>query len=179
MKLIVASKNPVKIAAVATAFETLFEKPASVQGVKVMSGVSNQPMSDEETQRGALQRATAARKKEPTADLWVGIEGGIQDPPNLQQGMMAFAWIVVISKKRRSFSRTATFPLPEPIARLVRAGHELGEADDIVFGKSNSKQQEGAIGILTGGKIDRQALYAHAVTMALLPFYNEKLYRAQ
>jgi non-canonical (house-cleaning) NTP pyrophosphatase len=41
---------------------------------------------------------------------------------------------------------------------LVESGKELGDADDIVFGKSNSKQQNGAVGILTHDIITRTAL---------------------
>jgi non-canonical (house-cleaning) NTP pyrophosphatase len=52
----------------------------------------------------------------------------------------------------------------------------LGEADDIVFGRSNSKQKEGAIGLLTGNVVDRAGLYEHAVILALVPFKNVALY---
>ena len=53
---------------------------------------------------------------------------------------------------------------------------ELGEADDIVFGQSNSKQKSGAVGLLTGDIIDRKSLYEEAVVLALIPFKNEELY---
>jgi non-canonical (house-cleaning) NTP pyrophosphatase len=62
---------------------------------------------------------------------------------------------------------------------LIQQGKELGEADDIVFNQSNSKQANGSIGILTGDVIDRTALYAHAVILALVPFKNPELYPAQ
>jgi non-canonical (house-cleaning) NTP pyrophosphatase len=72
-------------------------------------------------------------------------------------------------------SRTGAFYLPEEIARLVRDGMELGHADDVVFGRSNSKQQDGSIGLLTGGVIDRTLYYEHAVVLALIPFLNPQL----
>jgi len=53
---------------------------------------------------------------------------------------------------------------------------ELGEADDRVFERSNSKQTNGAIGLLTGNVIDRTTLYAPAVVFALIPFKNPELY---
>jgi putative aldouronate transport system permease protein len=58
---------------------------------------------------------------------------------------------------------------------LVRAGLELGHADDRVFGRDNSKQANGAIGILTDDVVDREAYYVHAVIMALVPFKNPAL----
>ena len=47
---------------------------------------------------------------------------------------------------------------------------------DEIFGKKNSKQQEGAIGILTDGVIDRTKLYTPAVIAALIPFKKKNLY---
>jgi non-canonical (house-cleaning) NTP pyrophosphatase len=58
----------------------------------------------------------------------------------------------------------------------VRQGMELGDADDAVFGRSNSKQANGAVGILTGNVIDRAELYEQAVVLALIPFKNPELY---
>ena len=47
MKIVVASKNPVKINATDAGFSTYFEG-VEVLGVSVESGVSDQPKSDEE-----------------------------------------------------------------------------------------------------------------------------------
>ena len=92
--------------------------------------------------------------------------------------LSAFAWVVVLSPDGiEGKGRTGTFFLPPAVAELIHQGKELGEADDIVFAQSNSKQKNGAIGILTGDVIDRAALYVPAVIMALVPFKNPELYR--
>ena len=106
--------------------------------------------------------------------IWVGIEGGIED---YGVEMAAFAWIVVKSRNLCGKGRTGSFFLPGEIAELVRGGKELGDADDIVFQKSNSKQKNGAIGILTGNVVDRTSLYEQAVILALVPFKNPELYQ--
>lgn len=55
MKVAVGSENPVKIQAVAEAFEKVWpKKKFEVIGTKVPSGVSDQPMSDEES-KGCYQ----------------------------------------------------------------------------------------------------------------------------
>lgn len=92
--------------------------------------------------------------------------------------MAAFAWIVITSRGRVGQARTATFFLPDAVAELVRQGQELGQADDIVFDRTNSKRQEGAVGLLTGNVIDRTQLYAHAVVLALIPFRHPDHYGA-
>src|SRR6056297_2652162 len=173
-RLVIASENPVKIRALRSGFVRVFPGAEfAVDCTGVDSGVSDQPMTSTETLQGATDRALAARKAVPEAEVWVGIEGGVEESP---EGMAAFAWIVALSAARAGRGRTATFFLPEEIAALVRGGMELGAADDRVFGRSNSKQSNDAIGLLTGDALDRAGLYEQGVIMALLPFRNPGLY---
>ena len=176
-----ASSNPVKIQATLNAFRRMFPgERFEVEGLTVSSGAPAQPMSDEETLQGAIQRAENAAAVLPEADYWVGIEGGVEDEDGeMAAAMVAFAWVVVRSGGRVGKARTGTFFLPAPVADLVRQGKELGEADDIIFGRSNSKQESGAIGLLTGNVIDRTGLYEHAVVLALVPFKNVGLYSGE
>jgi non-canonical (house-cleaning) NTP pyrophosphatase len=53
---------------------------------------------------------------------------------------------------------------------------ELGDADDLVFARQNSKQKNGAVGLLTADAIDRLELYIPAVIFALIPFKNPLLF---
>jgi non-canonical (house-cleaning) NTP pyrophosphatase len=52
---------------------------------------------------------------------------------------------------------------------------ELGTADDVVFGRSNSKQANGSIGLLTDDALTRTNYYVDAVVMALIPFKKRHL----
>lgn len=172
--IIVSSTNPVKIEATRLGFERMFpEEQFTVQGISVPSGVSHQPVGDAETLAGAMNRASAARVQTPQADYWVGIEGGVEKEDTALQ---AYARIVVLGKDKTGVSRTGYFPLPPRISELVEQGIELGVADDMVFARSNSKQGNGAIGILTNDVIDRTGFYEHAVILALVPFRNPDLY---
>lgn len=174
-KIVLASTNPVKEEAVLIGFRQMFPgEDFLVQTSSVPSGVSDQPFSDEETQRGALCRVENAVREQPQADYWVGVEGGVED---VQGELWAFAWVVVRSNAITGKGRTGTFLLPPRVAKLVRSGIELGEADDIVFERSNSKQVNGAVGLLTDNVINRAQLYAHAVALALIPFKNPDLYK--
>lgn len=144
------------------------------EGVSVASGVSDQPMNDAETFQGAWNRVERVFQELPEADFWVGIEGGIEKKDEETE---AFAWIVVRAKNGMwGKGKTGTFFLPRAVVELVRQGMELGEANDRVFGHTNSKQKNGAVGLLTKDIIDRTAFYTHAVVLALIPFKNETLY---
>lgn len=140
----------------------------------VKSGVSDQPISEEETRKGAQQRVRNAFKTHPNANFCVGVEGGLK----IRKGKMeAFAWVTIRSKSGVvGEGRTGSFILPEKIAKHVKQGKELGEADDIVFGQVNSKQSNGTVGNLTKNVITRTSYYEPAVIFALIPFVNPALY---
>lgn len=74
------------------------------------------------------------------------------------------------------YGKTGSFYLPVVIRRLLDQGLELGEADDRVFNRVNSKQNSGSIGILTNDVINREKYYVDAVIFALIPFANRHLY---
>lgn len=175
-KIIVASRNPVKLNATLHGFQRMFpNEEFDVEGVAAKSGVSDQPMSNEETIRGAQNRVTNARFIQPNADYWIGLEGGVE---RKDSNMEAFAWMVIESKDGlKGKGKTGVFFLPLEVATLIDAGKELGEADDIVFSQKNSKQAGGAIGILTENAIDREGYYTEAIIFALIPFKNPELYK--
>ena len=173
MKIAVASKNPVKIEAVREAFSNCFPSGFEIEGFSVPSGVSDQPLGNKETRKGAKNRAAKLKDKKPGYDYYVGIEGGVA----MQNGkMIAFAWMAVLTNKNIGLARTASFFLPMRVAELVLAGYELGDADDMVFKKENSKQENGAVGLLTNDVVVRKTLYKQAIILALIPFLNPEFY---
>lgn len=173
--VIVASKNPVKIQAARQGFTRMFPgETFAFQGLSAPSGVRDQPFTNAETLQGAYNRAQNARALSPQADFWIGIEGGVDQSP--EGGLVVFAWVVVLSGDQVGKGQTGVFFLPPRVAELVHQGKELGEADDIVFGRTNSKQDNGAVGLLTGDVIVRAVYYEQAVILALIPFRNPELY---
>ncbi|HBL73718.1 MAG: hypothetical protein A2W90_13105 [Bacteroidetes bacterium GWF2_42_66] len=174
MKVAVASKNPVKIEAVREAFSECFFENFDLESFFVSSGVSDQPLGNRETRKGARNRAETLMLQHPGFDYYVGIEGGVS---MMKRQMAAFAWMVIKSKENEGTARTASFFLPPRIAELVLIGYELGEADDIVFGQKNSKQDNGAVGLLTNNVVIRKTLYKQAVVLALIPFLSPDMYQ--
>ena len=171
MKVVVASQNPVKIAATREAFTTVFPGVTiAVTGVEVDSGVGDQPDSDTKTREGARARALQARAAEPGADFWVGLEGGVDE---FDGQLMAFAWMAIKGREGEiTEARSTTLPLPPAVKELVDSGMELGKANDRVFATVNSKQGGGAYGLLTDGRYTREGIYAQTLIIALTPFAN-------
>ena len=166
-RVAVGSKNPVKLAA-ARAVVTRLAPGVTVEAIETASGVPDQPFGDEETIRGAVARARGAREK-LDADFGIGLEGGVVEMPD--GTMRTCAWAAVVSRSgRHGVGGSLAMPLPESVASMVRSGMELGHAMDKLTGHSNIKHGAGAVGILTGGLVDRQAAYEVLVAYALSVF---------
>jgi inosine/xanthosine triphosphatase len=173
IRVVVASTNPVKIESARRGIAALYGE-TEASGIEVESGVSAQPFGSEETLRGAVNRAQAARTLYSEADFAVGIEGGVEA---VGDDLLAMAWVVIIDRAGKTGkARSGSFVLPRKIAALIRdEGLELGDADDRVFGQSDSKRKNGSVGLLTGDVITRADFYTPAVTLALIPFHNPEL----
>jgi non-canonical (house-cleaning) NTP pyrophosphatase len=76
-------------------------------------------------------------------------------------------------------SKTGAFLLPISLGKLIKEGMELGDADDKVFGRVNSKHGSGTVGVLTDGLIDRSEYYEHALVLALIPWIRPDVYPAK
>lgn len=172
MKIIVGSKNPVKMNATLEAFAKMFpDETFDIEGVSVSSDVSDQPMTDKETFIGAQNRVNNITED---YDYCVGIEGGLEEKNG---ELESFAWVVIKSKEGKyGKGKTSTFYLPKRIVELIKEGEELGTASDIVFDESNSKQTTGTIGLLTDNHIDRTKYYVEPTIIALIPFKHSDLF---
>ena len=170
----VGSTNPVKVAAVRAVLGRVVPS-ARVDAVGVASTVADQPFGDEETIRGALARAAAARTA-CNADLGVGIEGGVVDTG--AGALRTCAWAAVVTAGGlQSVGGSLAMPLPPRVAALVRdEGLELGTAMDRLTGERGTKRGRGAVGILTAGLVDRQAAYEVILTYALAPLLSADLW---
>ena len=176
MKILVGSQNPVKVEATKEAFSTYFGK-AGVVGVKVDSGVSNQPLNDE-TFQGARNRAFELKgindETKLNAKFFVGIEGGIT---KLFSRWFTFGGMCIVDDKERiGYGMTPFFELPEEIMEKILVGTELGAVMDKLIGVENTKQKQGAVGHFTKGVMNRKQFYVDGLLMALIPFVNKDVY---
>ncbi|MFA4924562.1 MAG: inosine/xanthosine triphosphatase [Ignavibacteriaceae bacterium] len=176
MKILVGSKNPVKIESVREAFSYYFNS-IEVNGLEVDSKVSPQPINHE-TFIGAKNRADElfllAQEENLSIDYFVGIEGGIIEE---HSRWFAFGCICILNNQGETgFGTSSLFPLPSLIVTELLNGKELGEVIDEIANDENTKQKGGAIGYLTNGVITRKELYKQGIISALVPFLHPALY---
>lgn len=176
MKILVGSKNPVKIEAVRESFEKYFEN-LEIAAFEVESGVSVQPVNDE-TFVGAQNRASNLfdlnKRENLNADFFVGIEGGIIQ---IFGKWFAFGCMCVMDKGGKvGYGTSPHFELPDSVIEKLLSGIELGDVMDEIMRQENTKQKMGAIGYFTNGIMHRKDLYIAGLTVAVIPFLHDKLY---
>lgn len=167
MKIIIGSQNPAKI----TAVKNCFSNENEFLALDVPSGVSGQPFSDDETIKGAINRAKAALNR-GNGDIGIGLEGGVQET---SFGLLICNWGAIISKEGQPIiAGGARLPLPEEIAIRLRAGEELGPVMEDYAKKKNVRKQEGAVGIFTNGMVNRSEMFTHVMHLLVGQYERSK-----
>lgn len=157
MKLIIGSKNPTKIRACKAVFPAY-----TIEGMKIPSGVSPQPSTDEETRCGAINRAKQALEL-GDADVGVGLEGGIQI---LSNQLYLCNWGALATYSGKIFTASgARITLPPEFLQDLEQGKELGEIMEDYTKKEDIRSNEGAIGVFTGERVDRSDMFTHVVQL--------------
>lgn len=181
MKIFVGSTNPVKINAVVNAASETWPE-VEVRGMKVKSGVDDQPMSDEETRKGAINRAKEAisavlmENEKNLEVLGVGLEGGVFVDD--QDEMWSTVWVAVVDKEENLFvANGARFKVPDLIANPIAQGEEMGPVVAKVVGQADVRSKQGMIGVVTDGFIDRTEEYQGIVKMALGLWYGRNWHK--
>ena len=143
LTVVVGSTNPTKTRSAEQAIAKCFAgRKVVVSGFSVASGVSDQPMTEEETLTGARNRAAAACKafaaehNGQLPDFAVGMEGGVGEVGG--GALASFAYMAVFEPAdggadgeagagKWGTARTGSYTLPPKVTELIRGGMELGE----------------------------------------------------
>lgn len=175
MKIAVGTTNPSKIKGIERAYRKLLGKEINIISVKVKSGVSAQPLSLEETMRGAINRARKAIERVRDADEGVGVEAGFF---NILDKTFDVQIAAIIDRENNiTYGLSPAFQIPPLfVDKILKEGIELEVVVDNYFGTKDIGIKGGFISILTKNKITREELTELAVAMALIPRIWHKLY---
>ena len=173
----VGTKNKAKIDAVK---EMMLDypllKPAKVIGLEVDSGVSPQPITLEETIRGAMNRARASW---PGSTYSFGLESGLMEVPYTKTGYMDLCAAAIYDGVEFHLGLSSVFEYPKEITRLVfEEGLDVTEAANKSGLTENPRigAAEGVIGILTKGRLPRKDYTKQAIQTALIHLENPHLF---
>jgi inosine/xanthosine triphosphatase len=183
MELTVAigSTNKAKIDAVKEAFQHYPTLSSSrFAPFAVPSGVGEQPMTIEETLLGAKTRAKNAHDACRISQYSVGIESGLFPVPGTQTGFLNICICSIYNGKEHCIGLSSGFEVPQRILDLVREQKmDLSQAC-LHAGITDNAQigvEEGLIGILTKGRIDRKEYTKQAIVTALVQLEHSQWYQ--
>lgn len=170
MKINVGTKNKAKIEAV---IEILQDYPHlkdyEIEGLEVTSGVSNQPKSLDETIDGAITRAKNSFKD---CIYSIGIESGLMQVPKTKSGYMDVCVCAIYDGNEcyLGLSSGWEFPDVKVTNMILNEGLDMSEAINKAGLTKNPQigSAEGAIGILTKGRLTRKSYTKEALRTALI-----------
>jgi inosine/xanthosine triphosphatase len=168
--IVVGSTNKAKVEAVQ---EIIRDYPhlalAQVRGLGTISGVSDQPKSLLETITGAMNRSHSVYDG---ADYSIGIESGLMEVPHSKSGYMDICVCAIYdgTEFHLGISSAWEFPDPKVTALMIEEGLDMSQAINKAGLTTNLNigTEEGAIGILTKGRIDRKEYTKQALRTALI-----------
>lgn len=144
---------------------------------KVDSGITDQPMSMEETIYGARNRAKNAYHHTP-CDLAIGIESGIMKVDWTNTWYMACE--IVVIRDGEKFYMWIWWGIEYPkkaMERIISHGEELNVAfKSAGFSEEYTGDKNGAIWFLTDNKLTRKEYSKQVLIYALSQLHNKHLY---
>lgn len=170
MKINVGSKNKAKVEAVAEILkEYQHLADAVIISLEAASGVSDQPKSLDETMQGAINRAKGAWND---CDYSIGLESGLMQVPLSKTGYMDVCVCAIYDGKEchPGLSSAWEFPDKKILDSILNEGLDMSQAINKAGLTKNPGigSEEGAIGILTKGRLNRKEYTKQALRMALI-----------
>lgn len=170
MKIKVGTKNKAKVDSVIEIIEEYPHlKGSIVEGASIESGVSDQPKSLEETINGAMNRAKGIFID---CDYSIGIESGMMSVPMSKSGYMDVCVCAIYDGEECHLGLSSAWEFPDTSVTdlIMKEGLDMSQAINKAGMTKNEKigSEEGAIGILTKGRMTRKEYTKQALRVALI-----------
>ncbi len=174
MKIAIGSKNPFKIEATRQAFAAVWPlEELEMVASSVPSGVSDQPLTTEETIRGAINRAKTV-KVTLRPDYAAGIEAGLT---KVDDKWFVVGWAAVIdSSGHVGLGGSPAIEVAPPVMKLIKSGHGISAACKQVFEGLETDQTNGYSGLMTGKLFTTTDGFCDALIMALAHFIRPEVF---
>lgn len=178
MRINVGSKNNTKVKSVENACKgSVMFRDAEIFPFDVKVETFGHPIGMEKTVHGAKDRALQSFHD---CDYSVGIEGGLVEVPGSKSGYLEFGVCAIYDGKNYHLGFSPGYEWPSAVTDLIvnkgfdgsSAMREAGLTDQEKIGIN-----QGAVGLLTSGRIDRTKFNELAVIMALIHLENREHYK--
>ena len=175
MKVIVCSKNKAKNTAVEEVIKEYIHS-YEIISLETNSQVSETPIGDEEGLLGCQNRIKDAKKKEPTGDIYIAMEGILTET---KFGTFLCGWTTIYIKETDEYlyGCSAKVKVPDSIMKNVTKEERLYLGKIIKnFKLTISKEEEvskiGTNGLLTNGSYTRTDEFKDSIICAISTKYK-------
>ncbi len=172
MKIVLGSTSEAKKEILDNALKTAIAGKYQIVGVSADSGVSDQPLIEDETVKGAVNRAKNAFKQVSDADFAVGLEGGLHKA-NGSDYFLVCGVAIVDNTQKVYIGLGGQLELPKEVSNSIKNGEQFGEV--IREYEAKNKNDENA-SLLVESLISREASFTQAINNAYLTYKNKKHY---
>lgn len=156
-KVVIGSLNRTKVEAVEIVFSEFV-----VEAIKAPSKVLAQPIGNEMTRIGAVNRARFVLQNSD-GDYGIGFEGGVVF---ISDELYLCNWGALLTRSGDLFTASGFYlPLPKEFSEPILAGEELGNLIERYSEEKYSRTKEGAIGLFTNELIVRKDIYVQLATL--------------
>lgn len=168
--VVCGTKNPGKIEATKKSLENWNFKNVNVEGIKVPSGVRDQPYGLDETRDGAMNRAkNAFEKSKKKVNLGVGLESGVlMDRKN--DTLFDFCVCAIYDGEKFHVGYSGIFALPNVVKQNFEALGYNGS-----FKAAGVKPDDTGLGVLnflSDGRLSRPSQTSQAFDYAIVSLNN-------
>ncbi len=135
---------------------------------EVSSGVSDQPLSSQETKRGSINRAKNTFSKSTDCDFAIGIEVGYH--PNKKGKYQMLCWATVIDSQTKISAKSQKIILPDFYQKLLQENKYLSDYVDQYF----SENQKPPYKYIAALFKNRKAFVQTAIEAVIINYFIKK-----
>ncbi len=172
MKILLASKSKIKAETVRDAVALLFPNSILELVQHDVEDPGPEPFGNDAVINQIRKSIEKIQENDSDADFYIGMEGGVRE---YNGEMEEIAYVMVSDKTNRiSLSQAVSFPIPPNVAQKVREGIPFATAVDELYSTKDIKNNQGFVGLLTNGVVDKKALYFQPTVVALSKFVKNE-----
>ncbi|OGY12215.1 MAG: hypothetical protein A3A58_00580 [Candidatus Blackburnbacteria bacterium RIFCSPLOWO2_01_FULL_41_27] len=148
-----------------------FFKDLEFQTYDVSSGITDQPLDEETTITGAINRAQTIRERNIKSDLFVGLEGGLS---LIHNNYFLVCVVALINKKGDLFlGISSKLRLPKEVSEKIKKGERFG---NVVREYQHKNKNDSVLYKFTECLINRKKLFSEAISNACAEYRNSSYF---
>ena len=173
MKIVLGSTSETKIGILKDCLNPMIKGDFEVSGVEVDSEITDQPLDENVTIQGSINRAMNALNKSNDSEIGVGLEGGLHEIND--KGYFLICSAAIVDKDGQvSVGVGGKLQLPKEVSDGVKEGKQFGE---LIREYEEKHKEDEDVMPLVQALISRKESFEQAIKNAYLSHKNKKHFK--